>query len=193
MCCRALARAASPPTGSFPLRVTSRRAAGLSHLKAHSSPIVNKQAEDGETVDAPWGAEAIRDLPGSLMVETPSPQEGALARCVANDRLRHMRIGYTRVSKADGSQSLQAAGVAAVHDQETGRDLSAADGEVPSLRSRPMWQPRTLKTRSKRRISKSVQTSAPAPYRSRHPCADDARLDSHTGRRPIVRQSSPRD
>ena len=25
---------------------------------------------------------------------------------VANDRLRHMRIGYTRVSKADGSQSL---------------------------------------------------------------------------------------
>ena len=25
---------------------------------------------------------------------------------VANDRLRHMLIGYTRVSKADGSQSL---------------------------------------------------------------------------------------
>ena len=43
-------------------------------------------------------------------------------RCVANDRLRHMLIGYTRVSKADGSQSLdlqraalQAAGVDAGH------------------------------------------------------------------------------
>ena len=41
---------------------------------------------------------------------------------VANDRLGHMRIGYARVSKADGSQSLdlqrdalQAAGVDAVH------------------------------------------------------------------------------
>ena len=41
---------------------------------------------------------------------------------VANDRLRHMLIGYTRVSKADGSQSLelqrdalQAAGVDAGH------------------------------------------------------------------------------
>ena len=43
-------------------------------------------------------------------------------RCIANDRLRHMLIGYARVSKADGSQSLdlqrdalQAAGVDAVH------------------------------------------------------------------------------
>ena len=27
-------------------------------------------------------------------------------RCVANGRLRHMLIGYARVSKADGSQSL---------------------------------------------------------------------------------------
>ena len=26
--------------------------------------------------------------------------------CVANDRLRHLRIGYARVSKANGSQSL---------------------------------------------------------------------------------------
>ena len=49
---------------------------------------------------------------------------------VANDRLRHRRIGYARVSKADGSQSLdlprdalQAAGVDAVnvyHDFATG-------------------------------------------------------------------------
>ena len=41
---------------------------------------------------------------------------------VANDRLRHMLIGYARVSKADGSQSLdlqhdalRAAGVDAGH------------------------------------------------------------------------------
>ena len=50
--------------------------------------------------------------------------------CVANGRLRHRRIGYARVSKADGSQSLdlqrdalQAAGVDAVnvyHDFATG-------------------------------------------------------------------------
>ena len=47
-----------------------------------------------------------------------------------------MLIGYARVSKADGSQSLdlqrdalRAAGVDAGHDPETGRDLSAADGE----------------------------------------------------------------
>ena len=49
---------------------------------------------------------------------------------VAHDRLRHMRIGYARVSKADGSQSLdlprdalQATGVDAVnfyHDVATG-------------------------------------------------------------------------
>ena len=26
--------------------------------------------------------------------------------CIANDRLRHILIGYARVSKADGSQSL---------------------------------------------------------------------------------------
>ena len=31
----------------------ARGAVGLGHLKAHSSPIVNRQAEDGETVDAP--------------------------------------------------------------------------------------------------------------------------------------------
>ena len=43
-------------------------------------------------------------------------------RCVANGRLRHRLIGYARVSKADGTQSLdlqrdalQAAGVEAVH------------------------------------------------------------------------------
>ena len=45
-----------------------------------------------------------------------------LCPCVANGRLRYMLIGYARVSKADGSQSLdlqrdalQAAGVDAVH------------------------------------------------------------------------------
>ena len=31
---------------------------------------------------------------------------GVSCPCVANDRLRHMLIGYARVSKADGSQSL---------------------------------------------------------------------------------------
>ena len=48
--------------------------------------------------------------------------DGARARSVANDRLRHRRIGYARVSKADGSRSLdlqrdalQAAGVEAGH------------------------------------------------------------------------------
>ena len=47
---------------------------------------------------------------------------GGLRPPVANDRLRHMLIGYARVSKADGSQSLdlqrdalRAAGVDAVH------------------------------------------------------------------------------
>ena len=46
----------------------------------------------------------------------------APVRCIANGRLRHMLIGYARVSKADGSQSLdlqrdalQAAGVDAGH------------------------------------------------------------------------------
>ena len=45
-----------------------------------------------------------------------------LCRCVANGRLRHRLIGYARVSKADGSQSLdlqhdalRAAGVDAGH------------------------------------------------------------------------------
>ena len=32
--------------------------------------------------------------------------------CVVNDRLRHMRIGYARVSKTDGSQSLDPLGLA---------------------------------------------------------------------------------
>ena len=31
---------------------------------------------------------------------------GSALSCVANGRLRHMLIGYARVSKTDGSQSL---------------------------------------------------------------------------------------
>ncbi len=31
----------------------ARGAAGLVHLKAHSSPIVNRQAEDGAAMDTP--------------------------------------------------------------------------------------------------------------------------------------------
>ena len=49
-------------------------------------------------------------------------RDGARARSVANDRLRHLLIGDARVSKADGSQSLdlprdalRAAGVDAGH------------------------------------------------------------------------------
>ena len=59
-----------------------------------------------------------------------SPPTLCGSRSVPNDRLRHRRIGYARVSKADGSQSLdlqrdalQAAGVDAVnvyHDVATG-------------------------------------------------------------------------
>ena len=35
------------------------------------------------------------------------------ALAIANDRLRHMLIGYARVSKTDGSQSLDPLGLAA--------------------------------------------------------------------------------
>ena len=42
-----------PPVHSQPRRRFARGAAKLGHLKAHSSPIVNRQAEDGAAVDAP--------------------------------------------------------------------------------------------------------------------------------------------
>ena len=65
---------------------------------------------------------------------------------VANDRLRHRRIGYARVSKADGSQSLdlprdalQAAGVDAgyvYHDVASGvHDRPGLDRCVRALRT----------------------------------------------------------
>ena len=41
-----------------------------------------------------------------LLRRRTSEGEKVLARYVANERLRHRRIDYARVSKADGSQSL---------------------------------------------------------------------------------------
>ena len=70
-----------------------------------------------------------------------------LCPCVTNDRLRHRRIGYARVSKADGSQSLdlprdalQAAGVDAgyvYHDVASGvrDDRPGLDSCVRALRT----------------------------------------------------------
>ena len=67
---------------------------------------------------------------------------------VANDRLRHMLIGYTRVSKADGSQSLelqrdalQAAGVDAghvYHDVATSADARAMTDSTTRV-AEPRW------------------------------------------------------
>ena len=47
----------------LPRRRFARGAAGLGHLKAHSSLIVNRQAEDGLTPLPSWtpGAKAIAD------------------------------------------------------------------------------------------------------------------------------------
>ena len=46
------ARGGHGPTTACPAALY-RGAARLGHLKAHSSPIVNRQAEDGAAVDAP--------------------------------------------------------------------------------------------------------------------------------------------
>ena len=43
---------------------------------------------------------------GEKVLATRTYTASAITRNVANDRLRHMRIGYARVSKVDGSQSL---------------------------------------------------------------------------------------
>ena len=45
---------------------------GLGHLKAHSSPIVNRQAEDGAAVDAP----GVRRLVGECRVEQGRKRTG---------------------------------------------------------------------------------------------------------------------
>ena len=66
---------------------------------------------------------------------------GSALSCVANGRLRHMLIGYARVSKTDGSQSLdlqrdalRAAGVDAV--DRLGRNLARLVNTVQDLSAR---------------------------------------------------------
>ena len=92
-------------------------------------------------------------------------------RPVLNDRLRHRRIGYARVSKADGSQSLdlqrdalQAAGVDAVHLKRGGhRHANAALYRAVIVRMR-FHQPtrddvarRTADGRTKREIIRCLK------------------------------------
>ena len=71
-----------------------------------------------------------RDATRNLLETAVNDRRGPCPH-VANDRLRHMRTGSARVSKADGSQSLdlqrdalQAAGVDAVNVSPTGTNPS---------------------------------------------------------------------
>ena len=64
---------------------------------------------DGIEHDEGWrpGHSARPDDAARSPLRHAATRAGGRSRaCVANDRLRHVRIGYARVSKADGSQSL---------------------------------------------------------------------------------------
>ena len=113
-----LAPAGREPPAPTPVRGDAAADLGLAGAGRLTGPLGRRSNSESCAF-----ARRMQGLESDTVYDTRRrSQEGARARLVANDRLRHMLIGYARVSKADGSQSLDqqrdallAAGVDAGH------------------------------------------------------------------------------